>query len=76
MILFIQQKIVIPGVPVLLDVNEVGEKKISLTIQNHENLRCYYSFVNGIKLQTKITYKSKWDFNEKDVRLFKFIISK
>ena len=56
--------------PDLLDVNEIGEKKISLTVRKHETLRCYYSFTNGIKLQTRISYRSKWDYYQNDVSIF------
>ena len=60
--------IVLPGEPSLRAVNEVKEKRISLSIRENESLQCYHSFTSGIKLQTRISYSSKWDMHPRVVR--------
>ena len=65
--IYIFKTLVIPGEPELLDVNEINTTKISMTIRSHETLRCYNTFTNGVKLQTRIIYQSKWIFNKQHV---------
>ena len=60
---------VIPGQPRLSSVKSIGTKQIALSFKRHEEIRCltHHFFDNGVKLQTRVKYQSKWDREEKVV---------